>query len=117
MLATAGLRLHVTPDMSFEKVARLANDLGMSLRQPALQATTPEKGEIVHRVKPIKSLFRKGAVGVLQIYEEDIGPEELNDHDPAMLTRRKLDVALTSLRSEAAPFSHQIAIRDVHRGP
>jgi hypothetical protein len=34
----AGLRMHLTPDMSFEKVQRLAFSLGTSLRQTILQS-------------------------------------------------------------------------------
>ena len=106
----AGLRLHLAPDMSFDKVTRLAHDLGMSLRQTALQAITPEKGKFVQGVKPIPSLFpRKGALGVLQVSKEESDPDELNDHTPDMLTRRDLEVALASVRSQGARFSHQSA--------
>ena len=96
--------------MSFDKVTRLAHDLGMSLRQTALQAITPEKGKFVQGVKPLPSLFpRKGALGVLQVSKEASDPDELNDHTPDMLTRRDLEVALASVRSQGARFSHQSA--------
>jgi hypothetical protein len=35
----AGLRMHLTPSLSFEEVQRLAHNLGISLRQTMLQSS------------------------------------------------------------------------------
>ena len=107
----AGMRLHVTPSMSFEKVQQLAHDLGSSLRQTALQAASPpSKGKLVAGVKPVATrVTRPGAVNVVRT--EDSGSddglelEKEKEMREVPLTRRDLEVAVATIRAQGSPLN------------
>ena len=49
----AGLRMHLKPDLTFEEVQRLAQNLGISLRQTMLQPSLVAKPKLPLGVKPL----------------------------------------------------------------
>jgi hypothetical protein len=98
-----GLRLHITPETSFEKAMRLAHDLGHSFRQASAQSSggkPPISGS-----KGVKTRVPcQGGVGVLRAEcgDEDSGtPDEGSD----VITRHDLEVALASGRLQGSPPS------------
>jgi hypothetical protein len=64
----AGLRLHVTPGMSFDQVQRVAHNLGTSLRQTMAQAPSSKAIKTPLGVKPL--LVRGSSVQVVDDVED-----------------------------------------------
>jgi hypothetical protein len=64
----AGLRLHVTPEMSFDQVQRMAHNLGTSLRQMVAQVPTIKVIKTPAGVKPL--LARGNSVQLVGENEE-----------------------------------------------
>jgi hypothetical protein len=87
----AGLRMHLTPDMSFDKVQRLAFRLGTSLRQKIVQSNhTTAKAKVPLGSKTF--LHRPGSVHSLEVTDveenHDAGPEGSDIATPAQVEGR-----------------------------
>jgi hypothetical protein len=113
----AGLRMHLTPDMSFEKVQRLAFSLGTSLRQTILQsANSSGKAKVPLGVKTF--LPRAGSVQAVEVDDQ----EEEHEAEPSfgdIATPAELEVALahTQLQSESSPLTGRPSWGSSSRSP
>jgi hypothetical protein len=68
----AGLRLHVTPEMSFDKVLRVAHNLGTSLRQTMARAPTGSVSKVLTPVGVKPFLIRGPSVNTVEEEEESV---------------------------------------------
>jgi hypothetical protein len=98
----AGLRMHLTPSLSFEEVQRLAHNLGVSLRQTMLQSSP---GGVKPRVPPgVKSLVTRPST-VSTVGTESELPLDPFGSEEASLREVEVALAHAQLASSSARAS------------
>jgi hypothetical protein len=116
----AGLRMHLTPDMSFEKVQRLAFSLGTSLRQTILQSNqAAAKAKVPLGSKTF--LHRPGSVHSLEVTDveenHDLGPEGSDIATPAQVEVALAHTQLQSALSGSSPLTGHRSWESSSRSP
>jgi hypothetical protein len=98
----SGLRMHLTPDMTFEHVQRLAHNLGISLRQTIQQSSQPTP-----KVTPPKYpsgvkafLPRSGSVHTVDSETEGMDERPCSAYQASL---EEVEVAIASARAGLSP--------------
>jgi hypothetical protein len=96
----SGLRMHLTPGMSFETVQRLAHNLGVSLRQTIEQSTT----QVPPKYPPgVKGVFPRGSAQTVHSAEVDESEEPHSSADSPSVTA--LEAALATIQAGSGHHS------------
>jgi hypothetical protein len=116
----AGLRMHLTPDMSFDKVQRLAFSLGTSLSQTILQSNqTTAKVKVPLGSKTF--LPRPGSVHSLEVTDveenHDAGPKGSDIVTPAQVEIALAHTQLQSALSISSPLTGRRSWEASSRSP
>jgi hypothetical protein len=112
--------MHLTPDMTFEKVQRLAFSLGTSLRQTILQSSQTAANAKVH-LGSKKSLHQPGSFHLLEVTDveenHDLGPEGSDIATPAQVEVALAHTKLQSALSVSSPLTSHRSWESSSRSP